>query len=78
MRAPCGYNRATWTQEPDLLAILITLDAVVTLIQAVAYDLPRHTGPLDWAVMTVAVLAPTFAATLLWSGQAHRREKGAA
>lgn len=60
----------------DLLAVLITLDAVVTLGQAVGYDLPRHTAPLDWVVMLIAVLAPTFAAILLWSGRAHRRARG--
>lgn len=67
------YLSAHWHPGlADLLAILITLDAVVTLIQAVAYDLPRHTAPSDWVVMTVAVLAPT----LLWSGRAHRRTRG--
>jgi phosphatidylglycerol lysyltransferase len=61
----------------DLLAVLITLDAIVTLIQAVGYDLPRHPAPFDWVIMLVAVLAPTFAAILLWSGRAHRRARGA-
>jgi len=60
----------------DVLAVLITLDAVVTLIQAVGYDLPRHDAPLDWVVMLIAVLAPTVAAILLWSGRAHRRARG--
>ncbi|MGH7681798.1 MAG: phosphatidylglycerol lysyltransferase domain-containing protein [Candidatus Eiseniibacteriota bacterium] len=57
----------------DALAGAITLDAVVTLIQAVAFDIPRHHAPFDWLVILVAVLAPMIAATLLWAGRAHRR-----
>ena len=56
----------------DALVLAITLDALITFVQAVAFDLPRHTSPLDWGIILVAVLAPTFAATLLWSGRAHR------
>ena len=78
--AICGallYLSAHWhSWLADLLAILVTLDAVLTLIQAVGYDLPRHPAPFDWVVMAVAVLAPTLAATLLWSGRAHRRARG--
>ena len=71
------YLSAHWhARLADLLAVLISLDAVITLIQAVAYDLPRHNAPFGWVVMTVAVLAPTVAAILLWSGRAHRRARG--
>ena len=68
------YQSNHWhARLADALAIAVTLDATITLIQAVAYDLPRHTAPWQWAVMMVAVLAPTVAALLLWSGRAHRR-----
>jgi len=80
--AICGallYLSAHWNSWlADLLAVLVTLDAVLTLIQAVGYDLPRHPAPFDWMVMAVAVLAPTLAATLLWSGRAHRQARGGA
>jgi phosphatidylglycerol lysyltransferase len=56
-----------------VLAVMVTLDAALTLVQAVTYDLPRRRGPLDGAIMIVAVLAPTVAAILLWNGRAHRR-----
>jgi len=73
------YLSAHWhARLADLLAILITLDAVITLAQAVGYDLSRHNSPWGWVVMAVAVLAPTLAATLLWSGRAHRRARGVA
>ena len=62
----------------DVLASAITLDAAVTLVQAVAFDWPRHKNPLGAAVIVVAVVAPTFAAALLWSGRAHRREQAGA
>src|SRR5690349_1127848 len=57
----------------DLLTGAVALDAVLTLAQAIAFDLPRHRSPLDLAVIVVAILAPTTAAILLWSGRAHRR-----
>jgi len=56
-----------------VLATAIALDAVLTALQAVAYDLPRHSKPLDVGLILVAVLAPTFAAIVLWMGRAHRR-----
>jgi phosphatidylglycerol lysyltransferase len=65
--------------QPRLAAVLasaITLDAALTLLQAVTYDLPIHRAPLDLAVILVAVLAPASAATLLWMGRAHRCSGG--
>jgi hypothetical protein len=56
-----------------VLASSIALDAVLTLVQSIVYDLPRHREPLELVVMFVAVLAPTAASTLLWMGRAHRR-----
>lgn len=58
----------------DLLPAVVAVDAAVTAVQAVAYDLPRHRGPLEALVLVVAVLAPAFAAILLWNARAHRRE----
>jgi phosphatidylglycerol lysyltransferase len=56
----------------DLLATAVTADAVVTLGQAILYDLPRRRGWLDVAVAAIAVCAPTVAAILLWNARAHR------
>jgi len=56
----------------DLLATAVTCDAAVTLLQAIVFDLPRRRGPLDIAVVVVAILAPTVAATLLWNARVHR------
>ena len=56
----------------DLLAAAITADAVVTLFQAIAYDLPRERGLLDIALAVIAVCAPTVAAVLLWNARIHR------
>jgi phosphatidylglycerol lysyltransferase len=58
----------------DLVATAVTLDAVVTLIQAIVYDLPRRRGVLDVLVIIAAVLAPTIAALMLWNARAHRTE----
>lgn len=61
----------------DILAIAITLDALLTLVQAIAFDLPRHSDPLGIAVIAIAVVAPALAATVLWSGRAHRSASAA-
>lgn len=56
----------------DLVATAVTADAVLTLGQAIVFDLPRRKGPIDAAVAVIAVAAPTVAAVLLWNARAHR------
>jgi len=56
----------------DLVATAVTADAVLTLGQAIAFDLPRRRGWLDIAVAAIAVCAPTVAAILLWNARVHR------
>jgi len=56
----------------DILACAVTGDALVTLVQAIAYDLPRRRGPLDIFVVVIAISAPAIAAILLWNARAHR------
>ena len=56
----------------QVLASIITLDAVATLAQAIAFDVPDRRGPLDLIVLGVAVAAPTVAAIMLWYARAHR------
>ncbi|MBX3157086.1 MAG: DUF2156 domain-containing protein [Deltaproteobacteria bacterium] len=63
-----------WRQPlADVVATAVTADAVVTLAQAIVYDLPRRRGPVDLAVIAIAVLAPTIAAILLWNARGRRR-----
>jgi phosphatidylglycerol lysyltransferase len=62
-----------WRQPlADLVAATVTADAVITLIIALVYNLPRRAGPLDVVVLIVAILAPTIAAVMLWNARAHR------
>jgi phosphatidylglycerol lysyltransferase len=56
----------------DLIATAVTADAVLTLGQAIVFDLPRRRGWLDIAVAAIAVCAPTVAAILLWNARVHR------
>jgi phosphatidylglycerol lysyltransferase len=56
----------------DLVATAVTADAVLTLGQAILYNVPRRDGPYDLVVIVIAVLAPTMAAVLLWNARAHR------
>ena len=43
-----------------------------TFVEVLAFNVPRARGLLDVAVLTIAVLAPTLAAVLLWNARAHR------
>lgn len=53
------------------LAIAASLDASLTAIQALTWNLPRS-GPADLPVLALAVAAPAAAAAVLWSGRGHR------
>ena len=62
-----------WRQPlADAVATVVTLDAIATVVQAIAYDLPRRRGPLDVVAVAIAVAAPAIAAFLLWNARAHR------
>ena len=62
-----------WRQPlADIVAVAVTADAVVTLIEAVVYNAPRADGLFDIGVIAVAVLAPSMAALLLWNARGHR------
>jgi phosphatidylglycerol lysyltransferase len=62
-----------WRQPlADIIASLVTADAVVTIVQAFVYDFPHRRGALDVVVIVIAMLAPTVAALLLWNARAHR------
>src|SRR5215470_2844839 len=58
----------------DLIATAVTADAVLTLGQAIVYDLPRRRGGLDVAIAAIAICAPTVAAILLWNARVHRSQ----
>ena len=55
-----------------LLAAAVTMDGLLTLTEAVAFNVPRVHGPTDWVVIVLACLAPTLAAVVLWGAQATR------
>ena len=62
-----------WRQPlADLVATAVTVDAIVTIVQAVLYDLPRRRGALDIFVAAIAMAGPTIASVLLWNARAHR------
>ncbi|MDB4954433.1 MAG: hypothetical protein JWO36_2002 [Myxococcales bacterium] len=56
----------------NLVATAVTLDALVTAVQAIVFDLPRSRSALEMTAVVIAVLAPTVAAVLLWNARAHR------
>ncbi|CAN5857424.1 hypothetical protein BH11MYX2_BH11MYX2_02930 [soil metagenome] len=62
-----------WTLPlANAVATAVTLDAVVTLGQALMFDLPHRRNALDLAFLVIAVAAPTAAALMLWNARASR------
>lgn len=56
-----------------LLAAAITGDALVTLLEVCAFNLPRATGPVEVLAGGIAVLAPALAAAFLWAAREYPR-----
>lgn len=54
------------------LAVAITIDAALTALEAVAWNLPRIRGPAPAVGVAVAVAAPALAAALLWRARTVR------
>ena len=57
-----------------LLAVAIGADALVTAVEAVAWNVPRASGVGEGLAIAAAVFAPAFAFALLW--RAVRRRHG--
>lgn len=58
----------------SVLATLVTLDAVVTFGEALAWNARRARTAWEWIATVLAVLAPSSAAFLLWRARSHRRQ----
>ena len=56
----------------NILAGAVTLDAALTLVQAITFDIPRRQGPFDIVVIAVSIAGPMMAAFMLWNARAHR------
>jgi len=61
------YKRSTSSLTP--LSVLVTLDAVLTPIEAALWNLPRAQSMLDYIVITAACLAPLLASVVLWGAR---------
>ncbi len=62
-----------WRQPlADIVATAVTVDATLTLAEALIWNLPHSHGLVDDLVLATAVLAPTIAAVLLWNARVHR------
>jgi phosphatidylglycerol lysyltransferase len=56
-----------------LLAIVVTADASITLIEALAFNVPRIKTPLDAFLVSIACLAPAAASVVVWGSWRRRR-----
>ncbi len=55
-----------------VLAAAVSADALLTLVEVALYNVPRAAGAWDVMALVVAVLAPSFAAVLLWRARLQR------
>ena len=62
-----------------LLAIVITLDAIVTATEAVVWNASHMRSVIDLLPIAIAIAAPSLAAAVLWGARARRswRDEGA-
>ncbi len=56
-----------------LVVAAVGVDAVVTLAEVIAWNLPRLRGVTDAAVSLIAVVAPSLAFVILWRARVRRR-----
>jgi phosphatidylglycerol lysyltransferase len=64
---------ARWRERlARALAAVITVDAVVTWLEAIAFDAPRAHAWDEWLAIAAACAAPAIAAIILWSAIGHR------
>jgi phosphatidylglycerol lysyltransferase len=54
------------------LASLISVDALLTLVQIIGFDAPRSDGVGDALVMLISLVGPSLAALVLWGAVGHR------
>jgi phosphatidylglycerol lysyltransferase len=66
------YKRSTASLTP--LAVAVSLDALVTPLEAWWWNVPRATGALDYVVIAAACLAPLLASVVLWGARRSRLE----
>lgn len=70
-----GLSRFLHKRSTSLLsalAVAVTLDACVTLFEAIYWNLPRARGPLELSLIALACLAPALAAVVLWGARRAR------
>ncbi len=48
------------------LAIAVSADAVLTIVQAARWNAQTARGPFDWTIVSVACLGPSLASLMLW------------
>lgn len=64
------YKRSTSSLTP--LAVAVTLDALLTPLQAVLWNLPRARSAFDHVVIAAACAAPILASIVLWGARRFR------
>jgi phosphatidylglycerol lysyltransferase len=64
------YKRSTASLTP--LAVAVSVDAVLTPLQALLWNLPRARSALDYALVLLACAAPVLASVVLWGARNFR------
>jgi phosphatidylglycerol lysyltransferase len=61
-------NRALLT----VLALAVSVDALVTTLKVLIWNLPRIQSRFDYLLLLLGCAAPTLAAIVLWGARGHR------
>jgi phosphatidylglycerol lysyltransferase len=64
------HKRRTSSLTP--LAIAVTVDALLTPLQAALWNLPRARAPVDYLLIALGCLAPLLASIVLWGARRYR------
>ncbi len=74
---PLVALRLRWRRRVGpCVAAAVTADAVVTVVEAMAWNVSRVARARDVVAIVLAILAPTLAAFVLWRARAHRSGVG--
>lgn len=68
-------RRTTRRRLHVALIAAAALDAIASLSEHVAWNVPRHNRPIEWIVASASWLVPALVAALLWSGLGFRERE---
>lgn len=69
-----AVRRRNWIAGAGVAAMAVSADAILTVFQAVLFNIPRATRWLEYAAILVACVAPLLTAIILWGARRRLRD----